>query len=609
MRVLLFMIFLCLVDVTAVFAKDLGGWDIKQVAHGTMYELATYFIEGQPAVTHFSDEYIEQNLEHIFFNVVEDSNGSISGNYNQPDGAWKKTADLIGRISGDSVTFQIIYKSDNPRSDYYTGEGDRIEEYFGSISGDTISGTMTASWVTESYDFQEPPWLYVYYNRTWSLTGTFSVTCSPPSSSPEILDGADFTAGNEVSSDPEKLVFGGTPMEGTVTDGVSRLLLRLPVNNSDSATFSLSGTGDPTEDGALRSIDGFNEGRSITVDTVTVGDNNYAFAIYQAPDSFVRSEHEEDKQAAERKLIIQIKVGDSTPIQKDIKLVRPPLILIHGLWSDPSMWAENSFRIKLGTAVPGLRMFAIDYEPTNDRPLIVNKDKVRDEIINVRDHFRAKKIAMVQADVLGHSMGGLLARIWAGSGKNVYFQDCNFGMGDINKLITLDSPHHGAFLADIGTQFINDLIPSVRAAVVAEFRERGRAIDGGAIQDLMTTSEAIKNINSKGIACVTYAIIGNYIVSNEDFWNIPNELGWANSILTSYSILKRDVRFDTRPYVVQHQSDLVVSIESQGGGLDSTASSTFGHYHTSATTDDVLNNTVELLNSSTYSLLKNGFSN
>ena len=56
------------------------------------------------------------------------------------------------------------------------------------------------------------------------------------------------------------------------------------------------------------------------------------------------------------------------------------------------------------------------------------------------------------------------------------------------------------------------------------------------------------------------------------------------------------------------RSDLIVDVWSQGGGLGSAASTTFGHYHTNATTDEVVNNIVELLNaSSSDSMFANGF--
>ncbi len=444
----------------------------------------------------------------------------------------------------------------------------------------------------------------IYYHENWQdhYQHTRSIMCTRLSGPPtiELLDGTDFTNGREVTNDTAKLATGGTAMDGVATDGVARLLLRLRANDASPLTLSLQGTGNAAEDGILRAIDGSDEGDSITVDPVEIDGKQYAFAIYQAPDSFVRYGHEaEDERALERKITLNVESdADSQPTPKDIKLVRPPLILIHGLWSGPGMWSENNFRVKLGTAVPGLRMFAVNYTGTNDCAFILNKYKVSKSIEDAKKQFRANKIAMTQADVLGHSMGGLLARIWAGYGKIVYLRDDNYWMGDIHKLITLDSPHNGAFLADLSINAVSKVIPAVRNWIITKCRSIGKPIDGGAIQDLMTKSGAISDMNGKEISTSAHSIIGDYTVMNNG--SMPPDLGMLYLVLELFC--------DPKPYIINGHSDLVVSVESQSGGLGNNTSTAFSHYHTNAATDNVVNDTVELLNSySNSGLFRRGF--
>ena len=409
----------------------------------------------------------------------------------------------------------------------------------------------------------------------------------------EILDGADFSAGREISNDPEKLSSGGTSVTGAVTDGVTRLLLRLPLNKLNEVTFSLEGgTGNPTEDGVLRSIDGLQEGQAITVTTATTTIGETALAIYQAPENFVRQGHPEDKQISERKISVKIKSNRSPDFEfsKEIKLVRPPVILIHGLWSGPEMWDDFSNRLR--NILPGIRIFTVNYRDTNASSFDVNKDEVRDNIYEIRKELRSQGIAMVQADVLGHSMGGLLSRIYAaGDGlyyKGYYANDKNFLMGNINELITLDSPHFGSFLADFAIEYIDVLgrvNPEERDKLLEYARDKGFPLDEGAIEDMMTLSPKIISLNSISTDPPSHAIIGDFglefrlrivmLGSSGEFFEVVLEAGAGT---------------DVGP------SDLVVSTKSQAGGLTPPASSTFEHHHLNATGEDVVNKTAELFN-------------
>jgi len=421
----------------------------------------------------------------------------------------------------------------------------------------------------------------------------------------EILDGVDFTAGREVSSDPEKLASGGTVVEGAVTDGVARLLLRLSVDKYEPVTFSLQGTGNPTEDGILRSIDGSQQGNSITVNPVEVSGKQYVFAIYQAPENFVRDSYqEEDKKVAERKLPIKVESSSGLQIEQEIKLVRPPVILVHGLWSTKKMWdilnTNYDFKGWLEEKIPGITIFTPSY--TNNLSFKENKEVIKKAIIEAKESFKKQGIATVQADVLGHSMGGLLARIYAAGedyyGKGRYLNDKNFKEGDINKLITLDSPHYGAFLADFASRFMNDFNSGVFeesdwAKLAALLLLIG---DWGALEDLTTTSAAITNMNNAEIISKCHTIAGDYVLNyfideqGEKCYILPGGLfDFVYTLLIEFD-------YDVFPDIVTGRSDLVVSVSSQEGGLASNSVSVFGHLHTEATSEEVLNKTVELLN-------------
>jgi len=408
----------------------------------------------------------------------------------------------------------------------------------------------------------------------------------------EILDGVDFSSGREVSSDPEKIVsLKGVEVKGAVTDGVTRLLLKLEVDEPNAVTFSLEGTGNPKEDGLLRSLDGSQEGSSITVNSVNTTIGEKAFAIYQSPENFVRENYPEDKQVSERTISLKVTYNGSSSFasSEEIKLVRPPIILIHGLWSGPEMW--DSFSSSLRSKLPGLRIFTANYRATNASYLDINKKLVFDYISKAKEELRAEGIAMVQADIFGHSMGGLLARIYAGGDQwyedVLYMRDDNFEAGDINKLITLDSPHFGSFIADLGIGLINNLEEEERNLLLELAKEKSFSLDEGAVEDLMTSSPKIiymNEISTDDLA--SHAIIGDV---SRGLDSLKDNGALLYIILTS-------IEYNTGDNILPNESDLVVSAKSQAGGLIPPTSSTFNHHHMDAVGEEVVNKAVELLN-------------
>lgn len=410
----------------------------------------------------------------------------------------------------------------------------------------------------------------------------------------QFLNGVDFSKGGEISSIPDELALGGSAVDGVVTDGVTRMLIRINVDKPSSFILTLNGTNNSHEDGILRSIDGFQEGNTIAVRTVMTKEGEKAFAIYQAPDNFVRNSYKDlDQKSAERILSIVIKNSISDPIKKEIKLVRPPVVLVHGLWSSPDMW--NDFGSSLAKNFPGISIFFVDYHETNAKHFKVNRDVLRKSIYSAKKNLLVSdKIAAVQVDVMGHSMGGILSRIYIGGetwpGGIKYKRKDNFYMGDINKLITLDSVHFGSFLADFGINFSNGLPLPKRLFLLKALQIIKMPLDEGAVEDLQTLSPQTVYLNSVPTDAQSHAIVGDFVV-NVDLADAPGQLGDFFKILKHFGA-------NTKPDIIPGESDLVVSVKSQAGGLLAPTSSIFNHYHTGATTVDVLEKTVELLNES-----------
>jgi pimeloyl-ACP methyl ester carboxylesterase len=395
-------------------------------------------------------------------------------------------------------------------------------------------------------------------------------------------------------------------MEGAVTDGVTRLLLRLSLDKADSVTFTLEGSGDPSEDGTLKKIDSDQTTNTITVNSNSVDDKDYAFAIYQAPKIFPRAGHSEDLNTAERKISVKV-TADGIDITKDIKLVRPPVLLVHGLWSTPAKWYENDFYPKLLNAFPKIGIVVVDYSATNASYLDLNRKVIPNAITEAKRIYSLKNIAITQVDIVAHSMGGLLARQWAEGADRIYKRDNNFWQGDIDKLITLDTPHKGSFLADAGIACSKGPHSNKATALFATMEASGRSLTQGAVEDQMSKSIAITNINSNSTQAPVHAIVGHYtdysiqsyINPDGTIWHqisgLPIDYNIIHNILESDANTYNRLDYQTIPYIV-NGSDLVVSTDSQQGGLNLPAYYTWGHYHGNVTTDEILNDIIDLLN-------------
>jgi triacylglycerol esterase/lipase EstA (alpha/beta hydrolase family) len=392
-------------------------------------------------------------------------------------------------------------------------------------------------------------------------------------------------------------------MHGAISDGVTKLLLRFNVNAPGSVRIKISGTDNIKEDGLLIKPEDINleadNIRQVGTNEIDIGTtavnsgNNKAFAIYNAPESFVRNGPFSDSIVSSRFLPLTVEYsspGCNIPMRREIKirLERPPVVLVHGLWSSSnSCWGDSGFEQSLKVKFPLLNIIEADYVSTNanyfnDNLLVVEKKGIavaRQELLN-------NGIAMVQADVVAHSMGGLLARIHAISSD--YKNRTNYFKGDIHKLITIDTPHKGSFIADRTMDLIHNptqwtalaFDPLLRAA-----SSRNMPLDKGAIEDLCTQSDWIKTINQKSLDVPTHAIAGNGIKNNNNQYdNIP--------------LLGEGVIYGCYLYSIpDYPSDLVVSTDSQLAGLAFSATTTADHYHTTATGNpQVISKVIELLN-------------
>ncbi|MBX3437545.1 MAG: hypothetical protein KF861_08650 [Planctomycetaceae bacterium] len=324
----------------------------------------------------------------------------------------------------------------------------------------------------------------------------------------------------------ERLWEGGDERKGLVADGVTKLLIRTPIYHAPGQVrFEVFAPDDvapprPTESATLS--DPFSENQNLppanvlTVDLQQMpGTNDFrGFAIVTAPLDFVRAIKPEDRflgHSKPRELRVTFSVEYEgmpewpSPRTFSLELHRPPVVLIHGMEGFPqdfqwSMIHDPLYTIELA-----------DWHTTHDKPMITNLGVTGKFINSALARLRNEGIAATQADVFGHSTGGILARLYTLNQfdygdvvvPTFYLRDDNFQRGDIHKLITVNTPHWGSQIADSLLTPDNLLTPAGKIAAcftdgpnTDDPETDGRCTSCGLVFDFQTDSRALSAMNA-----------------------------------------------------------------------------------------------------------------
>lgn len=392
-----------------------------------------------------------------------------------------------------------------------------------------------------------------------------------------------FLANGSVVNNAERLAIGGARVVGAAADGVTRVLLRDSLPGPGTVEFCLS-SGTAPQDGGLALPGGTGRNRCVTAQAATTSRGYRAYAVYQVPDEFNRGT---DTNLRERAIEFQATYnptnGPTVVSKLPFTIVRPPVVLIHGLWSSRASWSfplirDSRFIVELA-----------DYEPTNAARFTTNQNVPGVYILNAIRRLRQQGIAATQADVGGHSMGGILSRYYAR--LNTYRRNDNYNDGDINKLITINTPHTGSPLANLLVS-IRGLPFGLGGWIAGKAADAGYAIDQGATDDLSTGSSALRAIPRTQIP--SHAMVG---VGGSDALEILPGIG------TLYTIINFFADFSTLFQGLQH--DGIVGRQSQEGGMSSqsyTVIDGLESIHTSTNSSTTYSNRIiQLLNTAASS--------
>ena len=373
-----------------------------------------------------------------------------------------------------------------------------------------------------------------------------------------------------------------TYRNGTIADGVSKLIL--VVDSNKELQFSINGTkSDDLTNGTLSSLKESNINNNINSTSIwpqnTTNGRSVVAAVYTPPDSF-----NQDK-GSNRTININISEPNNpnarTLYELPIKLYRPPVILVHGLWmNSDNTWVENNctkinFTNKL-TDNGFIYAFA-DYKEYNSETFDpcdkvfgnYGINSIRTTIYDILGQYHSFSIAASQVDMVAHSMGGLMARGFVQ--QDDYKRKENYMKGSIHRLITIGTPHFGGPLAKFLYEHRDDWYCTdgihVTSALNCKVEPKklrtiyadnfNSCIDKGGIEALVAMSNAYSRLYQTNVK--SYAIAGTWKPNANDSHE-DQELYYKP--ITDIDDFKLDGKDG-----FNDDNDLVVSVKSQLGGL------------------------------------------
>jgi len=349
--------------------------------------------------------------------------------------------------------------------------------------------------------------------------------------------------------------------KGVAADGVARILIKVRhVNGSaiNSATIQLQDKDGKTTPpssllGKVMSVsDSLSDEANFATEkqiTSTKHFNDYWF-WYVAPDNFAENGNS-DAYAYSNSRIVQalITADDGSTYPLPIEIVRPPLMMVHGIGSDNSCfknfnYSYNSTKVFYtdkqtdGYVYTNLfkQRYAINLANNegsfylNATMLLSNNSKPDNFKGNI-SALREQGYACNQVDYVCHSMGGCVMR-QAIQNYSSYFTKSNYTKGFIHKAITIDTPHNGSPIADAFTELIPrissdplNLInmitfglyaynPFIQKSLILNMQDKYKL--GYQYIDF-DVSDAVKNLQTQGIEGVKFneTFVKNHLIAGD----------------------------------------------------------------------------------------------
>ena len=384
-----------------------------------------------------------------------------------------------------------------------------------------------------------------------------------------------------------------TPMKGVAADGAAQLKIRIKhtsdTPNAKKISIILSNAQPLSKYDNLTGTLGTSNTYELTIDNPQfVPQNGFSYldTIYHAPDKYddgsglILSEKS-------RFVNMSVKVWSSeddesatgiSPLPA-IEIIRPPVMLVHGLYSDYTTFTRLQNTLCAGR-YSDFQVLNVNYSSTSTASFDKNNWVVPHNLEFLLNNVKYKGFEAQKADIVAHSMGGILTR--------QYLQRDEYS-NNIYRIITLNTPHSGShsanFLMDLdedgffskvnlGSSVISYIFwmksgglwpkdPNALSKIIDDFLRKG------AVKDLCVDSKAIGDLNdiSQGLNKHQVPVHAIYTIAPKTEESVKNMSVIEIAIQFGIFITSYKTHYNSIDDLYKGSNDLVVPVVSQTGGL------------------------------------------
>jgi len=265
---------------------------------------------------------------------------------------------------------------------------------------------------------------------------------------------------------------------------------------------------------------------------------------------------------------------------------RRPVLMLHGLWSNGEK-AFGSLKTYLTSYYPSYMLLNPCYP--NDVSLEQNQMVVYNAINELLTNARNNGIFTDKVDIVAHSMGGLVARYYIQSG---FYRD------DVNKLITVNTPHSGSQAANLLTT-VSSVFPGFKTIMsfLGNWTDANYGSVNGAVNDLRVQPFGAISLLNANSQSVNYHDVQVHAITSNFYLDTSLSSLSGDQPMLPLMVAAKFAKIGFQSFISSlyknELNDGIVPLSSQQGGLGSPYVSYYGNiFHTSITNDPYVKNEV-----------------
>lgn len=272
-------------------------------------------------------------------------------------------------------------------------------------------------------------------------------------------------------------------------------------------------------------------------------------------------------------LHLKLKGIEEAVVAKQIGVSRNGLFLLHGLNSSRDCFFPfREYLLQTAKCYFVNQIYLGDYSSTNTSSFYDNTHKnevVKKGLHQLCENMLKAGIASTKYDMVGHSMGGILERLYVQEVDDKH----------TNRLITLNTPHFGSLLGNVYQKYEEYLEDHPGLELYHGVEKFNQALDKAFSKD--HSMQAVKDLGENSSA-INKLAEGSYMLLGTPVCAVGSEINkWGLRMAVKEVFYAKFPKiasflFDSRPgtgksYLdkqAEKGSDYVVSVESQKGGCD-----------------------------------------